>query len=141
MRSLDEIIVHCSATKAGRNVGAKEIDRWHKARGFKCIGYHFVVKLDGTIEAGRSISEIGAHCKGKNSHSIGIVYVGGIDENGKPADTRTNVQKVALRALLQTLCILYPSIIKIAGHRNYAAKACPCFDASFEYMDITKPRR
>lgn len=140
MRSIDEIIVHCTATKAGRNVDAKEIDRWHKIRGFKCIGYHFVVKLDGTIEAGRSISEVGAHCKGKNYHSIGVVYVGGLDENGKPADTRTDAQKVALRALLQTLCILYPTIVKIAGHRNYAARDCPCFDASFEYRNITKPR-
>lgn len=140
MRSIDEIIVHCSATKAGRNVDAMEIDRWHKARGFKCIGYHFVVKLDGKIEAGRSISEIGAHCKGKNSHSIGVVYVGGLDESGKPTDTRTDAQKVALRALLQTLCILYPSIVKISGHRNYATKACPCFDAAFEYRNIAKPR-
>lgn len=140
MRRIDEIVVHCTATKAGRNIDAMEIDRWHKARGFKKIGYHFVVKLDGTIEAGRSISEIGAHCKGNNYDTVGVVYVGGLDENGKPADTRTEAQKVALKALLKTLCILYPSIAKVSGHRNYAAVDCPCFDAAFEYRNIAKPR-
>lgn len=140
MRSINEIIVHCTATKAGRNVDAMEIDRWHKARGFKCIGYHFVVKLDGTVEAGRSIEQIGAHCKGHNAHTVGVVYVGGLDKNGISADTRTDAQKVALRALLQTLCILYPSITKITGHRSYAARACPCFDVGLEYEKIAEPR-
>ena len=84
MRRIDEIIIHCTATKEGVDVDAKTIDKWHKQRGWKGIGYHYVIKLDGTVEKGRKDEEIGAHCTNHNAHSIGIVYVGGLDSNGKP---------------------------------------------------------
>lgn len=76
MRRITEIIVHCSATREGKYFTAEDIDRWHKAQGFACIGYHFVVRTDGRIEMGRSIERVGAHCKGHNGTSIGVCYVG-----------------------------------------------------------------
>ena len=89
MRYINEIILHCTATKEGIDFNATDIDRWHKERGFKKIGYHYVIRLDGTIEEGRPLEEMGAHATGHNAHSIGIVYVGGLDKKGKSKDTRT----------------------------------------------------
>ncbi len=83
----DTIIIHCSATRAGQDFTAADIDRWHRQRGFRSIGYHFVVRLDGTIEPGRDVALDGAHCTGWNHRSIGICYIGGLDKNGRPADT------------------------------------------------------
>ena len=132
MRAIDEIIVHCTATPQGRAVSVDDIDRWHRQRGFAGIGYHFVVYLDGTVHTGRPIDLAGAHCKGHNAHSIGICYVGGLDLQGHPKDTRTPAQKEALMALVTTLKTQYPHA-KIYGHRHFANKACPCFDAEKEY--------
>jgi N-acetylmuramoyl-L-alanine amidase len=109
MRNIDKIVVHCSATQEGRHLDAAEINRWHLKRGWKGIGYHYVVLLDGTIEYGRSIYEPGAHVKGMNKNSIGICYIGGVEEergdNGKwiAKDTRTPEQKESLLLLLKTL--------------------------------------
>lgn len=77
MRKITELILHCSATPEGKDFSTTDIDRWHKARGFKMIGYHYVIRLDGTIEQGRPLEMTGAHCKGHNAHSIGICYIGG----------------------------------------------------------------
>ena len=93
MRNVNEIIIHCSATPEGRNFKASDIDHWHRQRGFKKIGYHYVIDLDGTIEVGRDEDEIGAHCVGHNRESLGICYIGGLDCNLKPKDTRTEAQK------------------------------------------------
>ena len=92
----DTIIIHCSATRAGQNITAADIDCWHRARGFWSIGYHYVIRLDGTIEPGRDVTLDGAHCMGWNQRSIGICYVGGLDKEGRPADTRTDAQRTAL---------------------------------------------
>jgi N-acetylmuramoyl-L-alanine amidase len=135
MRRIDKIIVHCTATPEGREVSVKEIDRWHRERGFKCIGYHYVIGLDGKVSEGRPIEEIGAHCTGQNSHSVGVCYVGGIDRFGLPADTRTLQQCVAMRKLLASLKERFPKAM-IYGHRDFARKACPCFDAAKEYAFI-----
>lgn len=135
MRRIDKIIVHCTATPEGREVSVKEIDRWHRERGFKCIGYHYVIGLDGKVSEGRPIEEIGAHCTGQNSHSVGVCYVGGIDRFGLPADTRTLQQCVAMRELLTSLKERFPKAM-IYGHRDFARKACPCFDAAKEYAFI-----
>lgn len=132
MRNINLIIIHCSATKEGQNFHLKDIDRWHRERGYKKVGYHYVIDLDGTVEKGRDESEIGAHCQGKNKNSIGICYVGGLDINGKPKDTRTNEQKEALWNLLRELLVKYPKAT-IHGHRDFANKACPSFDVSKEY--------
>lgn len=135
MRRIDEIIVHCTATPQGMAVSVSDIDRWHRQRGFAGIGYHFVVYLDGTVHTGRPIDRVGAHCKGHNAHSIGVCYVGGLDVQGCPMDTRTPEQKVALCALIAVLKHLYPNA-KVYGHRQFANKACPCFDAEKEYGDV-----
>jgi N-acetylmuramoyl-L-alanine amidase len=134
-RNITEIIVHCSATPQGRDVSAADIDRWHRQRGFACIGYHYVVRLDGSVETGRCESKIGAHCLGHNANSIGVCYIGGCDANMNPKDTRTAAQKSALTSLLRTLRNRYPKA-KIHAHRDFAAKACPSFDATAEYATI-----
>jgi N-acetylmuramoyl-L-alanine amidase len=103
MRTINSIIVHCTATKALQHFNVNDVRRWHQQRGFSDIGYHYVVLVDGTIENGRPISEVGAHCKGHNAHSIGVCYVGGLNAKGAPADTRTPVQRKALRQLITRL--------------------------------------
>ncbi len=129
MREIDEIIIHCTATPEGREVSADEIRRWHKAKGWRDIGYHYIVHLDGRIENGRNIELAGAHCEGRNARSIGVVYVGGLAKDGKtPKDTRTEKQKTALRTLVSGLAKHFGA--SIHGHNEYAAKACPCFDVS-----------
>lgn len=136
MRKIKEIIVHCTATPAGRDVDVAEIDAWHRARGFRCIGYHYVVSLNGKIVAGRPVDEVGAHCLGHNSASIGVAYVGGLASDAKtPADTRTAAQKEALKALIGDLRRRYPAAT-VHSHREFAAKACPCFDAAAEYASL-----
>ena len=135
MRQITEIIIHCSATPIGKNYTVEDIDKWHKAKGWKGIGYHYVIYLDGSVHKGRPEEEIGAHCKGHNSNSIGICYIGGLDEFGEPEDTRTDKQKEALIVLLKALKAKYPAAT-IHGHREFAAKACPCFDAKEEYKSL-----
>ena len=135
MRPINLIIIHCSAVKPTQTSSAKQIDAWHKAQGWKCIGYHYVVRRDGTIEVGRPESQIGAHTSGFNSQSIGVCYEGGLDQNGNASDTRTLQQKTALISLLKELKTRYPSAA-IKGHNNFSNKACPCFDAFSAYKNI-----
>lgn len=156
MKEIDAIIIHCSATREGQNIGKSEITQMHLQRGFNTIGYNYVIRLDGTVEIGRSLTIPGAHCNTKgtsgvsyNRHSIGICYVGGLDANGKAKDTRTEAQKETLRALIARLIEKYP-IKEILGHRdtspdldgdgvvepNEWIKMCPCFDAKEEYKDL-----
>lgn len=134
-RKVTKIIVHCSATKASQRVTVADIDKWHKQRGFDRIGYHFVVYQDGTVHLGRESEVAGAHVTGHNANSIGVCYIGGLDETGKAADTRTDAQKRALIELLTELKTQYPAAT-IHGHREFAAKACPCFDAKKEYANL-----
>lgn len=136
MREIDKIIIHCSATKEGQEISAATIDEWHKARGWKGIGYHYVIGLDGMIEYGRPITETGAHVKNHNKGSIGICYIGGLDSVSKTAkDTRTPKQIATLLELLRVLKKLHPNAT-IHGHNEFSAKACPCFDAYNEYCKI-----
>ena len=136
MRSINEIIVHCAATREGRDFTVEDITRWHKARGFATIGYHYVIYRDGSIHEGRPLEQIGAHCVGHNKHSIGICYIGGCASDGKtPKDTRTPEQKEALLSLLRRLKARFPNAT-IHGHREFAAKACPSFDAFREYKQL-----
>lgn len=134
MRRIDDIVIHCAATKEGLNFHASDIDRWHRQRGFKKIGYHYVIDLDGTIEKGRDESEVGAHVTGHNAHSIGICYIGGCDKDMKPKDTRTLAQKESIIRLLMQLLCKYPDA-DIKGHRDFPGvkKACPSFDVRDEY--------
>ena len=135
-RSITEIIVHCTATKEGQDVTTSQIDAWHRQRGFRCIGYHWVIYRDGSVHAGRNVDEVGAHCTNHNAHSIGVCYVGGLASDAKtPKDTRTLAQKAALLDLIRRLKRIYPKAV-VHGHRDWANKACPSFDATKEYKDI-----
>lgn len=129
-RKITEIIVHCTATPEGREVTVDTIRSWHLANGWKDIGYHYVVGLDGKVRPGRPEAQIGSHVAGHNSGTIGIVYVGGVADDGKtPKDTRTPAQKAALLDLAKALIAKYPAIRRVAGHNQYTnAKACPSFD-------------
>lgn len=159
MKVMDSIIIHCSATCVGQDLRAKDIDRMHRQRGFNQIGYNFVIDLDGTIENGRPLDIDGAHCNTKglsglsyNKHSIGICYIGGLDNNGNPSDTRTDKQKVSIRELVAKLCREY-QIIEVLGHRDTSPdlndngnvessewiKSCPCFDVREEFENFMRP--
>ena len=136
MRILDKskvkyIVIHCSATFPGQPCNAEIIDRWHRERGFTMIGYHYVVMPDGEVEHGRPLFCQGAHVGScYNPASIGVCYVGGIDSEGRCADTRTEAQKSSLLRLLAWLKRKFPNS-RIVGHRELnKGKACPCFDAT-----------
>ena len=133
MRTINLIVIHCSATEEGKEYSVEEITRWHKARGFRTIGYHFLIHTDGSIdgkaEGCRSIMEIGAHAKGYNRRSIGICYIGGL-LHGEPADTRTAAQINVMRCLVKALQSIFPS--DVIGHNEVANKACPCFNVEKE---------
>ena len=138
-RHISFIIVHCSAVRPGQRSSAKDIDGWHREKGWNGIGYHYVVRRDGSIELGRPIEEVGAHCVGHNSHSIGICYEGGLNELGEEADTRTPEQKVALRKLLEELHEQFPKAMIVGHHDLNPGKKCPCFDVVTEYIDLEPP--
>ena len=134
-RNISMIIVHCSATPEGKDVSVESIRSSHKAQGWSDIGYHYVITLSGDVKQGRNVDLIGAHCQGKNTNSIGVCYVGGVDKDGHPKDTRTERQRIQLKQLLIQLLILYPGA-RIYGHRDFANKACPSFDATKEYKEL-----
>lgn len=127
MRKITHIILHCAATKPSMDIGAKEIERWHRNRGFFTIGYHFVIRRDGTWEVGRPLEQPGAHAVGHNKHSIGICIVGGLNEKGQPEANYTEAQWNTLKELVTYLRNLFPGVAVI-GHRDVAAKDCPCFN-------------
>lgn len=126
---IKEIILHCAATPEGKSFTANDIDKMHKQRGFKKIGYHYVIDLDGTVEKGREDWENGAHCIGHNSKALGICYIGGVAKDGKtPKDTRTDKQKAALFELVNDLMKKYKLTLNdVHGHYEFANKACPSF--------------
>jgi N-acetylmuramoyl-L-alanine amidase len=136
------IAVHCSATPPSMpNIGAVEIDKMHRQRSFACIGYHYVIKRDGTIERGRPINTQGAHIEGYNSVSLGICLIGGVDDKNRPVNNYTPEQFIALKELILTLQQTRPFAL-VLGHRDFSPdknhdgvispneymKACPCFD-------------
>lgn len=126
-RSTDYIMIHCSATKPTMNIGVREIRQWHKEKGWLDVGYHFIIKRDGTLETGRPADVVGAHVEGYNSVSVGVCLVGGIDDKGKPQANFTPQQMEALKQLLTVLKGSYPKA-DVRGHHDFAAKACPSFD-------------
>ena len=143
MRAIDKIIIHCSATKAGTDFNAAWIRTEHLKRGFYDVGYHYVILLNGTIEKGRNIESVGAHVKGFNEHSVGVCYIGGLNAEGEPEDTRTTAQILSLRACVDMLLIRFGGV-PVMGHRDLSPdvnhdgqvtpdewlKACPCFEMS-----------
>ncbi len=157
-KDIDSIVIHCTATPEGKEYTVASIRAMHLRRGFSDIGYHYVIHLDGTVEQGRPLTRQGAHSntpglsgRAYNTHSIGVCYVGGLDKNLKPKDTRTPQQKQALRNLVAELCSKY-TILEVLGHRDTSpdldcdgqiepheyAKACPCFEVRDEFSNFLK---
>lgn len=135
-RNIKEIIIHCSDTPEGKDFTVADIRAWHKARNFSDIGYHYVIYRDGSVHLGRDINIAGAHCTNHNTISIGICYIGGREAGStRPKDTRTDAQKKALLKLLKDLKKLYPNAT-IHGHKEFANKACPCFEVKTEYSTL-----
>jgi len=133
MRKIEKIILHCAATKEGHDIKTETIRSWHvKGNGWSDIGYHYVIELDGSVHDGRPIQRSGAHTRGHNATSIGVCYIGGIDKNKAPKDTRNEAQRKAMDELIDSLRGEYPGAT-IHGHNEFAAKACPSFDVQKEY--------
>ena len=129
MREINSIFVHCTATRPSQDIGVAKVRAWHKARGWSDIGYHYLIKRDGTVQKGRSDKRAGAHTKGYNGTSLGVALVGGISEKGRPQFNYSGAQMKSLETLLQDLCFQYGiEIDQIHGHNEVSSKACPCFD-------------
>lgn len=122
MRKIARIIVHCSDSPDKLDIGAKEIAEWHLQRGFKTIGYHFVVRRDGSIETGRPIDQVGAHVAGHNSDSIGICWVG--------RDRPTAFQRESLiEQIWDLLDQFHLQVSDVYGHKELnPGKSCPNLD-------------
>lgn len=127
LETISYIVIHCSATKPNQKIGVEELRDTHLCRSFDDIGYHWVINIDGTIEKGRSEKYQGAHCQGYNDKSIGICYIGGLDDNGIPSNTMTAHQEESLIALCSKIKNTHPNI-HIIGHNQISDKICPCFD-------------
>lgn len=141
MRTINLIVIHCSASRVDRNFTEDDLEVYHRRRGFNGTGYHFYIRKNGDIKTTREIERIGAHAKGYNRNSVGICYEGGLDCHGRPADTRTEWQIHSMHVLILTLLRDYPGC-RICGHRDLSPdlngngeiepeewiKACPCFD-------------
>jgi N-acetyl-anhydromuramyl-L-alanine amidase AmpD len=122
------IVVHCSATPEHMDIGAEEISRWHRGKGWVTIGYHFVIRRDGELEHGRSIDSVGAHVQGRNKESVGVCLVGGTDIDFQPENNFTDPQFETLKEILRELIAEFPNA-KIVGHHELDAwKDCPSFD-------------
>jgi len=137
MRTITKIIVHCSATPRNKDFSAEDIRDWHvKGNGWDDIGYHFVIRLDGSIEYGRMLDKSGAHVRGHNRDSIGICYIGGKSRDMLDwEDTRTEKQKESLLILIKMLKKCHKEAL-VKGHNEFSTKPCPSFDATKEYKDI-----
>jgi len=145
MREINLLVIHCSATRVDRDITAKDIDSAHKVRGFSSWGYHYYIRKNGKVEPMRSHDEVGAHARGYNAKSLGVCYEGGLDTNGKPADTRTLSQQIAMHSLVSKLLKEFPGS-KVVGHRDLSpdknyngiidpferVKECPCFNTADE---------
>lgn len=131
MRKIDKIIIHCSATREGQEFNCADVTRWHKQKGWSDCGYHFVIKIDGTIEVGRPIDKAGAHAKGHNRNSVGICYIGGLSEDGRAKDTRTPEQVYSIRLLVGSMLRRFDGA-SVHGHNEFSSKSCPCFNVQTE---------
>ncbi len=133
MRKITHIVIHCADTPKDKYFDIKDIRKWHLERGWKDVGYHYIVLVDGTIQLGRDLRTVGAHVKGYNQNSIGVCYIGG--KHGR--DTRSTKQKVSLVYLVGSLKRTFKDA-EIWGHRDFPGvrKYCPSFDAIMEYKNV-----
>lgn len=135
MRNINRVILHCSATAEVMTLMPTRC-AWHLSRGWSDIGYHYVIRLDGTIESGRPINKIGAHARGQNKDSVGICYVGGLDASGHPKNTMTPEQRISVNRICRALCQVLNKPLALNGHREYSAKACPSFEVSEVFSSL-----
>ncbi len=129
--------MHCTATRIGEQLEVSQIDKWHRDRGFSEIGYHYVIYADGTIATGRDIRKKGAHVKGHNHDSVGVAYVGGLDNNLVPQDTMTMQQELAFLHLVNSLRVVFGDL-SVHGHNEFSNKACPSFEVQDKYKFLNK---
>ena len=136
MRTINFIVIHCSATRCNRTYSVTQLIRDHAKR-FGFTGYHYYITRDGQTYQTRHENLVGAHARGYNKHSLGVCYEGGLNERGQSEDTRTEAQKRALLRLLRRLKKAHPDA-RILGHRDLpdVHKDCPCFDAMPEYQNL-----
>lgn len=132
------ITIHCSATQPVNTIDVETIRQWHLRRGWRDIGYHFVITVDGVIQPGRPLDQTGSHVFGHNKNNIGICLIGGVDSKGKTVNNYTDLQWDALRYLITELAGNYGILEKnILGHREWYGpdpkdwkKLCPCFNVA-----------
>lgn len=123
------LTIHCAATQNLSSITVDTIRKWHTDKGWRDIGYHFVIETDGSIKHGRPLNQQGAHVYGQNRDNVGICLVGGVDKNNKPEDNFTEAQMLSLKLLVKGFQSSY-DIKEVLGHRDWpnVAKDCPCFD-------------
>lgn len=138
VREINKVILHCSATREGDDIDAATIRAWHTSppRNWSDIGYHFVVRLDGSVETGRPITRPGAHARGHNKDSIGICYVGGLDAGGHPKNTMTREQRSSINRICRALCMVLNQPLTLHGHREFSKKACPSFEVREAFASL-----
>lgn len=143
------IVLHCSATRSTQDYSPEALERDHRGRGFRGIGYHYYVRRSGEVIPCRPLDQIGAHVRGYNACSWGVCYEGGLDSTGRPADTRTPKQRASLLRLLRQLKDYAPQA-HILGHRDLSPdrngdgritseewlKSCPCLETETEYHTL-----
>ncbi|MBF0188592.1 MAG: N-acetylmuramoyl-L-alanine amidase [Magnetococcales bacterium] len=127
----DRLIIHCAATPPSMDIGVKTINRWHKQRGWKGVGYHKILRRNGEIENGRPLDVYGAHARRYNGRSIGICLIGGVQEGDhkKTEANYTSTQWQSLERLIRNLMDRFPGV-KVIGHKEVSQTACPCFDVT-----------
>ena len=127
MRFLNKIILHCADTRTNQSFSVQDVRNWHLTRGWSDIGYHYYIKLDGSLHEGRPLSRVGSHCKGHNTGSIGVCFEGGKTSDNKPWDKPTDNQIKTVRSLIQSLRNDY-GYLSLHGHYDFSSKSCPNFD-------------
>jgi N-acetylmuramoyl-L-alanine amidase len=135
---ITHVVMHYSATYPEQDIGAAEIDKWHRDRGFARIGYHWVIRRDGSVEKGRDESHVGAHVRGMNTGKIGVCVVGGLDRATGPnvgVDNRTPAQIAAQIKLTRQILARHPGAL-VVGHRDLVATQCPAYDAAAWWQSV-----
>lgn len=129
MREINKIVIHCADTPPSMDIGADTIHKWHvHENNWSDIGYHYIIRRNGKVEMGRPVEQPGAHARGHNKDSIGVVMIGG--RGSKGADSNfTSKQWKTLESLVKALRNDF-SGSEVVGHRDLdGSKECPCFDA------------
>jgi len=139
MRKIHRIILHCSATKPDHDVTMDDLRTWHvDGNGWKDVGYHYSIRLDGTLEVGRPVQKVGAGVKGHNTDTVHVCYIGGLDDTGKPANTLNDDQRATLYTVCTSLVRVFGPL-ELMGHNDLTdEKECPSFRVSTELAELVQ---